>query len=96
MKEIAIRKAMGASIKGIVYKMTWSFTKLVLIANILAWPIAWYFMSDWLNSFASRISLSVWIFIMAAALTYLLAILTIISQAYSAARKNPVDVLRYE
>ncbi len=96
MKEIAIRKAMGASINHIIYRMTWSFTKLVLIANIVAWPLAWYFMNNWLDGFASRISLSIWIFIISAALTYLLAIITIISQAYAAARKNPVDVLRYE
>lgn len=96
MKEIAIRKAMGASISDIIYKMTCNFTKLVLLANIIAWPLAWYFMNDWLNNFASRISLSWWIFVLAGLLSYLLAILTIIFQAYSAARKNPVDVLRYE
>jgi len=96
MKEIAIRKAMGASIMRIIYKMTWNFSKLVLLANIIAWPLAWYFMNDWLDGFASRITISWWIFIAAALLSYLLAIFTIIFQAYSAANKNPVDVLRYE
>lgn len=96
MKEIAIRKAIGASVTGIIYKLTWNFTKLVLIANIVAWPLAWYFMNDWLNGFAARISISWRIFILAALLSYLLAIITIVFQAYSAARRNPVDVLRYE
>jgi len=95
-KEIAIRKAIGASVTGIVIKMSWSFSRLVLIANIAAWPLAWYFMNDWLNGFASRINISWWIFILAALLSYLLAIATIIFQAYSAANKNPMDVLRYE
>lgn len=96
MKEIAIRKAIGASVMRIVVKMSWSFTKLVLLANIIAWPLAWYFMNDWLSNFASRINLSWWIFVLAGLLSYLLAILTIIFQAYAAARRNPVDVLRYE
>ena len=96
MKEMAICKAMGASIKRIIFKMTWNFTKLVLIANIVAWPVAWYFMNDWLSKFATRISISWWIFVLAALLSYLLAIATIIFQAYAAARRNPVDVLRYE
>jgi len=96
MKEIAIRKAMGASINSIVTKMTWSFTKLVLIANIVAWPLAWYFMNDWLSNFANRINISWWIFVLAAFLSYLLVIATIIFQAYSAAQRNPVEVLRYE
>jgi putative ABC transport system permease protein len=93
---MAIRKAMGASINRIIIRMTWSFTKLVLIANVIAWPVAWYFMNDWLSKFATRISISWWIFVLAALLSYLLAIATIIFQAYSAARRNPVDVLRYE
>ena len=96
MKEIAIRKAIGASVLKIVYKITLSFTKLVLIANVVAWPLAWYFMNDWLNGFASRINFSWWIFVLAATLTYLLAISTIVFQALAAARRNPVDVLRYE
>jgi putative ABC transport system permease protein len=96
MKEIAIRKAIGASVMSIIYKLSWNFTKLVLIANVIAWPLAWYFMNDWLNGFASRISISWWIFILAAMFSYFLAIATIIFQAYSAARRNPVDVLRYE
>ncbi|MBU1013344.1 MAG: ABC transporter permease [Bacteroidetes bacterium] len=96
MKEIAIRKAMGASINLIVAKMTWSFTKLVLFANVVAWPLAWYFMNDWLSGFATRINISWWIFVLAALLSYFLAIATIIFQAYSAARRNPIEVLRYE
>ncbi len=96
MKEVAIRKAIGASVFSIVAKMSWSFTKLVLLANVLAWPFAWYFMNDWLNNFASRISISWWIFIAAAFVSYIFAILTIISQAFMAANRNPVDVLRYE
>ena len=96
MKEIAIRKAIGSSVSNIVYKMTWSFTKLVLVANIVAWPLAWYFMNDWLNGFATRINMSWWIFVLAAICSYILAVLTIAFQAYAAARRNPVDVLRYE
>ena len=95
-KEIAIRKAIGATINNIILKISWNFTWLVLTSNILAWPLAWYFMNDWLNGFATRINMSWWIFILAAICSYILAILTIIFQAYSAARRNPVDVLRYE
>ncbi len=96
MKEMAIRKAIGSSVPQIIFKMTWSFSKLVLFANIVAWPLAWYFMNDWLSNFATRVNLSWWIFILAAFLSYLLAMATIIFQAYYAARRNPVEVLRYE
>lgn len=96
MKEIAIRKAIGASVTSLIFKLTWDFTKLVLVANVVAWPLAWYFMNDWLSNFASRINISWWIFVLAALLSYVLAIATIIFQALAAAQKNPVDVLRYE
>ncbi len=96
MKEIAIRKIMGSSVQTIIFKMSWGLTKLVIIANLIAWPAAWYFTDQWLSNFAFRVPISWWVFLAAAVISYLLAIITIIFQSYSAANKNPVEVLRYE
>ncbi len=96
MKEISIRKALGASVFSLMKKFSWNFTKLVLIANIIAWPVSWYLLNNWLNNFASRIDLHWWIFIMATTFSVLFALITIATQAYITAKKNPVKVLNYE
>jgi putative ABC transport system permease protein len=94
-KEIGIRKVLGASVAGIVL-LSKEFTKLVLVATLVAWPLAYFAMSRWLQDFAYRIDLSVWIFLLAGAIALLIAWLTVSWQAIKAALANPVNVLRYE
>jgi putative ABC transport system permease protein len=95
-KEIGIRKVMGASVKDIVLLLTKEFSMLVLIANLIAWPVAWYFMTDWLTRFAYHINLSPLLFGGAALAAFLIAWLTVASQAGKAAMSRPVLALRYE
>ncbi len=95
-KEIGVRKVFGADTKGIVYKLSKSFAIWVLIANIIAWPIAWLVMDNWLKNFAYRIELSWWVFVLAGTLAMLIALLTVGIQVAKAGRKNPIESLRYE
>jgi putative ABC transport system permease protein len=95
-KEIGVRKVLGASVGGIVALLSSDFLKLVLLSIVLASPVAWYFMSNWLNDFAYRINLSWWIFILAGAMALLIALVTVIFQAIKAAVANPVKSLRTE
>jgi putative ABC transport system permease protein len=95
-KEIGIRKILGASVTKIVNNLNKSFIKWVLVANLIAWPAAWYFMNKWLQNFAYRIELSWLMFVLAAVLAFLIALLTVSFQSVKAALKNPADALRYE
>jgi putative ABC transport system permease protein len=95
-KEIGIRKAMGASVKGITVLLSKEFTKCVLVANIIAWPLAYFVFNKWLESYAYRTDISLWIFFLATLLALIIALLTVSYQAIKAARANPVDALRYE
>jgi putative ABC transport system permease protein len=95
-KEIGIRKVLGASVTGIVGLLSKDFLKLVIIALLIASPIAWYFMHKWLQDFAYRISIGWWIFIAAGSLTILVALITICFQAVKAGMANPVNSLRTE
>jgi len=95
-KEIGIRKVLGASVTGIVSMLSKDFLKLVLIATIIAWPLAWYVMQQWLQNFAYRTSFSWWIFALAGALAVFIALLTVSFQAIKAAVANPVKALRSE
>ncbi len=95
-KEIGIRKALGSSIPGIIYLLSKEFTKWVLIANLIAWPVAYYFMNKWLSDFAYRISITPWIFILAGIIALFIALLTVSAHAIRAASANPVEALRYE
>ncbi len=97
-KEIGIRKVMGASVKDIVWLLTADFTKLVLFANIIAWPIAYYFMDQWLNRFVYKAPLAewAWLFVASAIAALAVAWLTIALQASRAATARPVLALRYE
>jgi len=95
-KEIGIRKVLGASVPRIVNILNKNFIKWVLIANLIAWPAAWFIMNSWLQNFAYRINLSWWMFILAAALALLIALITVSFQTVKAALKNPIDSLRYE
>jgi putative ABC transport system permease protein len=95
-KEIGIRKVLGASIPGIFALLTRGFTKWVIVANIIAWPIAYYFMNNWLQNFAYKTSLSWWIFALTGLLALGIALLTVSWQSWRAATRNPVEALRYE
>ena len=95
-KEIGIRKVNGATIKDIVFLLVNNFSKLVIISNIIAWPVTYYLMSIWLDNFAYSTDLSWWIFILAGFTSLFMAISTVIYQALKAARSNPVDALKYE
>jgi len=95
-KEIGIRKVLGASVPGIVVLLSKEFTKWVLFANIIAWPVAYYFMKQWLENFAYRINLGLGIFLISAVTTLLIALITVSFQAVKSARANPVNTLKYE
>ena len=96
IKEIGIRKVLGASVAGIVQLVSRDFLKLVIIAIIIAIPLAWWIMTMWLQSFAYRADISWWIFVISAALAIFIAVLTISFQAIKAAIANPVRSLRTE
>jgi putative ABC transport system permease protein len=95
-KEIGIRKVLGASIPTIVKLLSKELLVLVCIANIIAWPIAYYFMNKWLQDFAYRIELSWWIFLLSGCIALLIALITVSYQAIKAAVANPIESLRYE
>jgi len=95
-KEIGVRKVLGASVPGVIILLVKEFAKWVLIANIIAWPIAYYFMHNWLQNFAYKINISWWLFILAGGIAFTIALLTVSFQAIKAATANPVESLRYE
>jgi putative ABC transport system permease protein len=95
-KEIGIRKVMGASIATIIKLINKEFLKLILASNIIAWPITWYFMKNWLNNFIYRIDLTIWPFIISGFLAIIIAIVSVSYQAIRASNVNPVVALRYE
>lgn len=95
-KEIGIRKVMGASINEITFLLSKDFIKLVLVACLIASPVAWYFMQQWLQDFAYRITISWWIFAIAGLTALCVALLTVSFQAIKAAVANPVKALRAE
>lgn len=95
-KEIGVRKVLGASVSSILFLLSKQFTRWVLLANVIAWPIAYFLMSRWLNEFAYRIPIGLGVFIISALIAFGIAILTVSYQAMKAALSNPVDALRYE
>lgn len=95
-KEIGIRKILGASTAGIVRMLAFDFSRLALVANILAWPAAYYVMNRWLRSFAYRTPIGWWVFIAAGGLTFGIALLIVSWQSLSIVRTNPTKSLRYE
>ncbi len=95
-KEIGVRKVLGASVASIVFQLTKQFTRLVLFANLLAWPLAYYGMKNWLDGFAYATDISVMSFLLAGILALVIAVVTISYQAIRAAMANPVHALKYE
>lgn len=95
-REIGIRKVLGATVPGVVGLLSKDFLKLVLIANVISWPLAWWVMSKWLQDFAYRITISWWVFFLAAIAALLIAVTTVGFQAIKAAIANPVKSLRSE
>jgi putative ABC transport system permease protein len=95
-KEIGIRKVLGASVPRIIFLLSEGFSKWVIIANLISWPVAYYAMHKWLQSFAYRIDLGIGIFILSGVAALCIALLTVSFQTIKAATANPVDSLRYE
>jgi putative ABC transport system permease protein len=95
-KEIGIRKVLGARTRDIVRLLVWQFSRPVIIANVIAWPVAWWMMRDWLNGFDQRIPLTPIPFVIAGAIALGIAIATVVGHAVKVARANPIHALRYE
>jgi len=95
-KEIGIRKVLGGSVITIISMLTKEFVKWVVLANVIAWPVAYFLMNRWLQDYVYRIKMGFPIFLLSALLAFLIAVLTVGFQAIKAATANPVEALRYE
>ena len=96
VKEIGVRKVLGASVSNIVILVSRTFAIMVLIANLFAWPVAYFAMRNWLDGFAYRTDLSWWIFVLSGAVALAIALFTVSFHALRAALSNPVEALRHE
>ena len=95
-QEIGIRKVFGARVRDVVLLLVWQFSIPVVIANLIAWPAAWYYLHGWLQGFAYRITLSTVYFLGAGGCALLIAWATVFVQARRVAGANPIQALRYE
>ena len=95
-REIGVRKVFGSSVSGVMILLSGKFSRWVLLANILAWPVSYLIIREYMQMYAYKINLPVWIFFLAAAGVYMIAILTISLQSYRAGISNPGEALRYE
>ncbi|MGF1925055.1 MAG: ABC transporter permease, partial [Bacteroidia bacterium] len=96
IKEINIRKVLGASLLDILKLLNKGFAVLVVVANLIAWPIAYLILNKWLNEFAFRIEMPILPFVLSGLMTLMLTILIVSLQSFKAANANPVDALKYE
>ena len=95
-KEIGVRKVLGASVSSVLLLLSKDFLKPILLANLLAWPLAYWGIHRWLQNYAFRIDISPWLFVLPTLLVLLIALLTVSAQTWRAARQNPVKALRTE
>ncbi|MFC1726570.1 ABC transporter permease [candidate division KSB1 bacterium] len=95
-KEIGIRKAIGATFLNIIRLMSKEFVSLIVLANVIAWPVSWYLMNKFLQNYVFHIDIEIWVFFTAGITALIIAFLSIFHQALRAATSNPVDALRYE
>jgi putative ABC transport system permease protein len=95
-KEIGVRKVLGASVGGIFLLLSEEFSKWVIAANVVAWPVSYLFMNKWLADFAYRTDIGFWPFLLSAILALVIAMITVSFQSIKAAASNPIDALRYE
>jgi putative ABC transport system permease protein len=95
-KEIGIRKVLGATVSSIVKHISREFVVLVVIANVIIWPLAYFIMNRWLQRFAYRINIGWWSFVLTGVVVLMVSLLTVSWQILRAATANPVDSLRYE
>ena len=95
-KEIGVRKSHGASSKSVIFRFVTIYLRWVLLANLLAWPIAFILMQKWLENFAYQVSISIWVFILAAVVSIIISVMTISWHAWNISNTNPVNSLRYE
>ena len=96
VKEIGIRKVLGASVPSILQLLSREIVILIIVANLLAWPVAWFFMNKWLDTFAYHIDMNLLVYLLAAIAAILLALVTVSAQTIKAAMTNPANTLRYE
>ncbi len=95
-KEIGVRKVLGASVSDIIFMLSREFTRWIVIANVIAWPLAYYVIDEWLQDFAYKTTIGIWIFVASGAMALIIALATVSSNAIKAATANPVESLRYE
>lgn len=95
-KEVGIRKVFGASASNITFLFLGDFAKWVLLANVIAWPVAYFFINKWLQNFAYRIDIKIWIFIFASLSALVIAVITVGYQAVKTAVADPIKALKYE
>ena len=95
-REIGVRKVLGASLAHIMWVLTGQFAKWVIVANLVAWPVGYWVMERWLQDFAFRTSIPLWIFLISGSVAIAVAVLTVSSQVYKVARTNPTESLKYE
>ena len=96
IKEIGVRKVLGSTVGEIVLLLSKDFSKLVILANIVAWPIAWYGMNKWLQNFAYRTEIGYEVFIFSGLIALIIALITVSFRTIKAANSNPVKALKYE
>ncbi|MGC9343151.1 MAG: ABC transporter permease [Bacteroidales bacterium] len=95
-KEIGIRKILGSSVTEIASFLVYRFLKWVLLGNIIAWPIAYLFMKNWLNNFSFKVSVNPLLFLIATLISILIAVITVWSRSYHIANMNPAESIKYE
>ena len=96
IKEIGIRKVLGANVASVTVMLSKDFLKWVVVANLIAWPVSWFVMTRWLQKFAYRASVDWWVFVLAGGLAFGIALVTVSFRTVRSAAANPADALRYE